>query len=417
MNSLPLELLYSEMFGNDYIDFAIKHIDMTKKAWIGNLRNFIESEVMDDIASAVSNEMGVRKIFAYLRQQGKIYKYRKFIEIWKNHEKQRAEQFERILKTNIFNSGLADLDKSYDDEQDVKKMDTSEIKTEGLTKDKLAGNNASSSTAQPQSPRPKTYSMNNKKRGLFLLFSQVDFVSLPSLEGYNKDADDLEKLFKYLDFDVVRYNNKRKADILKIINDKALNYDHSENDCFACAFLTHGRQINNEDVMYGMDDYIYTKDILAPFKGDQCIFLSGKPKFFIFQACRGNKLDNGTDRVAGDDVAGNYTRHPDYNNGELNCIPVEADFLLAYSTIPDYCAWVNDREGSWFIQELVKVFTHDHNTHDVLSMLTSVNGNVAYDYKSNCSANPQKHMKFQMPCFVSQLTKSFHLKSKQPASQ
>ena len=54
----------------------------------------------------------------------------------------------------------------------------------------------------------------------------------------------------------------------------ALNYDHSENDCFACAFLTHGRQINNEDVMYGMDNYIYTKDILSPFKGDQCIYLS-----------------------------------------------------------------------------------------------------------------------------------------------
>ena len=63
----------------------------------------------------------------------------------------------------------------------------------------------------------------------------------------------------------------------------ASSYNHSDSDCFACAFLTHGDQINNENIVFANDAYIYNKDIFAFFKGDKCSSLAGKPKFFIFQ--------------------------------------------------------------------------------------------------------------------------------------
>ena len=59
--------------------------------------------------------------------------------------------------------------------------------------------------------------------------------------------------------------------------------NHSESDCFACAFLTHGSQKNDEDIVYGEDNFLYNNDIFALFKGDNCRSLVGKPKFFIFQ--------------------------------------------------------------------------------------------------------------------------------------
>ena len=75
-----------------------------------------------------------------------------------------------------------------------------------------------------------------------------------------------------------------------------------------------------------------------------------------------------------------------------------------------YYSWRNQELGSWFIQDLVKVFEQHHNTLDVLSMLTLVNGKVAFEHESNSSG--KMHMKRQMPCIVSQLTKYFYLKNK-----
>ena len=36
----------------------------------------------------------------------------------------------------------------------------------------------------------------------------------------------------------------------------------------------------------------------------------------------------------------------------VNKIPMEADFLIAYSTIAGYFSWRNSVKGSWFIQSL-----------------------------------------------------------------
>ena len=74
-----------------------------------------------------------------------------------------------------------------------------------------------------------------------------------------------------------------------------------------------------------------------------------------------------------------------------------------------YFSWRHKELGSWFIQDLVKVFQQHHNALDVLSMLTLVNGKVAFEHESNALG---MIMKRQMPCIVSQLTKHFYLKSK-----
>ena len=52
--------------------------------------------------------------------------------------------------------------------------------------------------------------------------------------------------------------------------------------------------------------------------------------------------------------------------------PIEADFLVAYATVPGYVSWRNSARGSWFIQSICEIFAKFAKSADVLDMLTMV---------------------------------------------
>lgn len=85
------------------------------------------------------------------------------------------------------------------------------------------------------------------------------------------------------------------------------------------AVLSHGEQgiIFAKDGAYKPDDSLWGR-----FTGDKCITLAGKPKLFFIQACQGDRLDGGVQLRT--QVDGNSSFK----------IPIYADFLIAYSTIP-----------------------------------------------------------------------------------
>ena len=85
-------------------------------------------------------------------------------------------------------------------------------------------------------------------------------------------------------------------------------------------------------------------------------------------------------------------------------VPVEADFIYAYSTVPGYYSWRNNTDGSWFIQSVVEVFEANAHHMDILQMLTRVNDKLSY-YKSR---NPVAKNKMQVGCTVSMLTKDLY---------
>lgn len=85
------------------------------------------------------------------------------------------------------------------------------------------------------------------------------------------------------------------------------------------AVLSHGEQgiIYAKDGAYKPDDHLWGR-----FTGDKCVTLAGKPKLFFIQACQGDRLDAGV--MMRTQVDGS----PSFK------IPIFADFLIAYSTIP-----------------------------------------------------------------------------------
>lgn len=97
--------------------------------------------------------------------------------------------------------------------------------------------------------------------------------------------------------------------------------DYSDYDCLLVTVLSHGEQgiIYARDAPYKPEDKLWGR-----FTGDKCITLAGKPKLFFIQACQGDRLDGGVQ----------LTTQVDSGSSSSYKIPIHADFLIAYSTIP-----------------------------------------------------------------------------------
>jgi len=176
--------------------------------------------------------------------------------------------------------------------------------------------------------------------------------------------------------------------------------DHKDCDCLAMVLLSHG----DVGVIYGTDGFMRFEDLVAPLKGSGCKSLAGKPKLFFIQACRGTVLDEGVDVT--DAVPDSGT--PEEKKYK---IPVEADFLYAYSSPAGHFSFRNNAHGSWFIQALCKIFDEHAKDKEIMQMLTRVNRYVALEFESR-SKKKEHSGKKQVPSVVSMLTKELFFRMK-----
>ncbi|XP_014728008.1 PREDICTED: caspase-7 [Sturnus vulgaris] len=245
------------------------------------------------------------------------------------------------------------------------------------------------------------YNMDYKKVGKCIIINNKNFedkTGMGTRNGTDKDAGDLAKSFKNLGFEVHIYNDRSRDDMEKLLK-QAAEENHSDAACFACILLSHGE----EGLIYGTDGPMAIKSLTALFRGDKCKSLIGKPKLFFIQACRGSEFDEGiqTDSGPANDRCLETDANPRYK------IPVEADFLFAYSTVPGYYSWRNPGRGSWFVQSLCSVLNEHGKQLEIMQILTRVNYVVATNFESQ-SDDPRFSEKKQIPCVVSMLTKELY---------
>ncbi|XP_006831548.1 PREDICTED: caspase-7 [Chrysochloris asiatica] len=241
------------------------------------------------------------------------------------------------------------------------------------------------------------YNMNYEKVGKCIIINNKNFDKTTEMDtrtGTDKDSEALTKCFRSLGFDVTVYNDCCCARMEELL-EQASKEDHSNSACFVCIILSHGE----ENYIYGTDTLIPVKDLTVHVRGDRCKTLLGKPKLFFIQACRGKELDDG---VQADSVVVSDT-----DAKSPHSIPVEADFLIAYSTVPGYYSWRNPGRGSWFIQALCRILNEHGKTLEIMQILTRVNNMVARDFESCCS-DLKFDRKKQMPCIQSMLTKELY---------
>ncbi|XP_071577621.1 caspase-1 isoform X2 [Temnothorax nylanderi] len=168
------------------------------------------------------------------------------------------------------------------------------------------------------------YNMNHSKRGVALIFNH-EFFTVPHLKprcGTNVDCENLTLALKNLGFEVNDFHNLTHKDVVKQL-ERAAEMDHSEHDCLVIAVLSHGEL----GLLYAHDTAYKADSLWHYFTADKCQSLAGKPKLFFIQACQGDKLDPGInlkERTETDGLVSTFR------------IPTQADFLIAYSTIPGH---------------------------------------------------------------------------------
>ena len=177
--------------------------------------------------------------------------------------------------------------------------------------------------------------------------------------------------------------------------------NHTDCDCFVCVILSHGE----DGIVFGTDEAVEIKQLTDYFKGDECLTLVGKPKLFFIQACRGSVTDEGVEI----DVTDGEDKLPDSSVIKL---PIYADFLFAYSTVPGYYSWRNQGNGSWFIQALCDNMEKYGNRLEIQKLLVRVNRDVAQKFQSYNPENTKFHRKKQVSCAVSMLTKDLYFTKK-----
>ncbi|XP_066921456.1 caspase-3-like [Clytia hemisphaerica] len=225
-------------------------------------------------------------------------------------------------------------------------------------------------------------------------FDESKLPSMPTRNGSDEDAANLTKLFLNLGFQVERLDNPNKKQINVFMDEELTEEKMKESSIAAFAILTHGE----DGIVYARDVKIRIENLVKKFKL-KC--LAGKPKLFIVQACRGDVYMPQNK----DEVDGKGTKETtQYNLG----LPSEADFLYAYSTVAGYYSWRQSRNGSWFIQDLVKIFNDNFRRMDAARMLVKVSFAVAERF-SETRRGEISNDKKQVPSYISQLRKDLFL--------
>lgn len=226
-----------------------------------------------------------------------------------------------------------------------------------------------------------TYEMLRRPRGLALLIdievyeNEVQETRL----GSNVDLENLRSLLKGLDFDVTVHKNLHLAAFFKVITEFCCNKLHKEADMTVVAILSHGK----DGVVYAADGQSINMEYIYEFFNNRnCPNLRGKPKFFIVQACRGDRPDQGVEGEDSQEDSGSQSKKRRaealdaianvQDMGEIcRARPTWEDMIIAYSTIPGYASLRDHEHGTWFVQSLVEVFmanAHDTELVDLLRM-------------------------------------------------
>ncbi len=174
--------------------------------------------------------------------------------------------------------------------------------------------------------------MSSTPRGICLIVNNADFPNGDYLYAADPDQRMLEDLFEELLFDVV-VKRDLTGDEIRAAAEEYAAKDHSQYNAFVFYILSHGRGF---DDIYGVDDStVPVAELVRLFVAANCPSLQGKPKLFFIEACRRRPRRSASAQARFDAALLSPAS------------PLEADFLLAFSTAPGYGANTTN-EGSWF---------------------------------------------------------------------
>ncbi|XP_072280859.1 caspase-2 [Pyxicephalus adspersus] len=220
----------------------------------------------------------------------------------------------------------------------------------------------------------QAYRMSSLPRGLALIISNIQF-SDPELgyrQGGEVDEASLKHLFSSFNYQVVFKSDLTAQKIMSELISFSSRPEHSHMDSAIVAILSHGV----DGAIYGTDSQmVKLQDIFTILDNAHCPQLQNKPKMFFIQACRGVEADRGVDQRDGRDQTSSPSCEQS-DAGREYCkvrLPTQSDMICAYACLKGTVSLRNTKRGSWFIQDLVEVFSKYAKDTHVADMLVKVN--------------------------------------------
>ena len=248
------------------------------------------------------------------------------------------------------------------------------------------------------------YPLLNNPCGICLIIHNENFDDNSKRRGSHIDFLNLKQTFENMNFLIYSYEDLTKFEMRKNITE-IRSMDHSAFDTFFCIVMSHGDE--DECIVTRDMETIKKETILNSFTADACPSLAGKPKVFIFQACRGHKQDQGLDLLV-DTNADTLIQDNSIQTDEISTIPssVEAkhfadiqpilprqevkkvanfaDFYIAQATVKGYVSYRYVTRGSVFISALCSVLKSARYHHHLVDMMIEVRRQVSMvDVKNN----------------------------------
>ena len=218
-------------------------------------------------------------------------------------------------------------------------------------------------------------------RGLFLwiIINQINFDSetgstlLTEREGATVDEANLRDVLKHFEIDLRVWKDLTLNELRRSLNRLYYEIDSDHDKYAGLVFLcmSHGKQIEGKDFLLTKDNkYLSCEKIVDIFHNCFCFGLKNRPKFYLFNCCRGvqlnaeiQKLSISSPIVFDDDIiafdhiqssAANTIGNNDYVLQEDGGVVgfKKGDYVIVHSTIKDYLSMRHKENGSIFVYEL-----------------------------------------------------------------
>ena len=248
--------------------------------------------------------------------------------------------------------------------------------------------------------------MTARPRGTTLIINNASFAHHPQhgqqspRHGSEEDVRQVEALFAALDFSVRTKENLSRLQLLDELYYIARE-DHSAYDCFVLWLMSHGK---SGEVFCSDGNTVPIQTLHDMFSN--CDTLSGKPKLFFIQACRGDGEDEGVSVAANTTISSYELLSPNQVDSPIDAVkkpaskvPTHADFLYAFSTVDEYVSYRHEAHGSFYVRGLVEAFRERAVYDHLLDILTVANQKVSNMEASIPSVENENEIKIfkQMP--------------------
>ena len=222
------------------------------------------------------------------------------------------------------------------------------------------------------SPVVEAITTNPSASGLVVIISNA-YGTTPGLQVLNGTTEDgklMTAAFKFLKFATLWRQNTTGHELMQLLSElsRYRNYPQSYK-CIAFVFSGHGLDANH---LYMQDGSLITvNDIVEALLPKRAPQIGSIPKLFFIDACRGKRaLSN--EAVVVPRHGGSTEKVQEIlqrgASDETLHVPPKGNFLVAYSTMPDYQSYeVKGKGGVWMTSLAERLCTSSDSVQDILS--------------------------------------------------